>query len=502
MKAHSHDIYNQFFLVATLLGSILLSAVRGMQAQAQSTTRSETQAASVEAFLRRHMQKDRIPGLQVAVVQHGRIVLLGAYGVANLQYSVPVTNQTVFPIYSITKAFTGVAMMQLAERGQLDLAAPVSGYIGSLPAAWQGVTIRQLLSHMSGIPEIKKDNTGQLVGGGGEDAAWTTVQRLPMLFTPGERFNYCQTNYVLLGKIIDKVSGQPFIRFMTEEQFQAAHLAQTGFGDSRDVVKNKVQSYGYDYARPASVGELRNANPVFVPFIRTASGMNSTAEDVAHWIIALQQGRILKKQASFTQLWRPITFNSGQFGQWALGWTVVNRTIHRAVGMTGGTCTAFYIYPDDDVAVVILTNLAGGYPEELMDQVAAYYVPNMRLSGISALRVELEKRGFENARAVVAELMKKDASFQMPELEMNDWGYRLLANGKPKQALEIFKLIVSLYPESGNAYDSLADGYDVNGDRALAIKNYKRSLELDPKNTNAVERLKKLEDDGTKERPQ
>jgi CubicO group peptidase (beta-lactamase class C family) len=502
MKVHSHDIFNQFFLIATLLGSILLSAVSGMQAQVQTTTRSETQAASVEAFLRRQMQKDRIPGLQVAVVQHGRIVLHRAYGIANLQYSVPVTDQTVFPICSITKAFTGVAMMQLVESGQLDLAAPVSKYLDGLPAPWKGVTIRQLLTHMSGIPNLLDNRTGVSVGGGGEDAAWTWVRAQPMDFAPGERFSYNQTNYALLGKIIDKLSGEPFVRFMTERQFQVAHLSQTGFGDSRDVVKNKAQSYGYDYPSPASVGMLRNAYEDFPPFLRTASGMNSTADDMARWIIALQQGQILKQKNTFTTLWAPAAFNSGQLGQWALGWTVINRPVHRAVGMTGGGRAAFYLYPDDDVAVVILTNLAGSAPEELIDKVASYYIPGMQLFGISALRVELERRGYENAPAVVAELMKKDATFQLPELEMNDWGYRLLTNGKPKQALEIFKLIVSLYPESGNAYDSLADGYDVNGDRALAIQNYKRSLELDPKNTNAVKRLKKLEADGTKSRPQ
>jgi CubicO group peptidase (beta-lactamase class C family) len=498
MKPHSHNVFHRLLPIVALLGSTILAPVSGMQAQARSKTRSEAQAASVRAYLRSEMRHRGIPGLQVAVVRHGRLVLLGAYGVAYLQYAVPVTHQTVFPICSITKAFTGVAMMQLVERGQLDLTAPVSNYLDGLPAPWQVVTIRQLLSNMSGIPNIIDNNSGVLVGGGGEDAAWAWVQAQPMSFAPGERFDYSQTNYVLLGKIIDKLSGEPFIRFFTERQFQVAQMSRTGFGDSRDVVRDKAQCYGYDYASPTPGGKLRNNYESFPPFRRTASGMNSTAEDLARWIIALQQGRILKKKASLTTLWTQVAFNNGQLGQWALGWGVVlNRPMHRAVGMTGGGRAAFYLYPDDDLAVVILTNLAGGWPEELIDPVASYYIPKMRLPGISALRLELQKRGFGNARAVVAELRKKDASLQLPEVELNDWGYRLLTSGKPKQALEIFKLIVSLHPESGNAYDSLADGYEVNGDRALAIQNYKRSLELDPKNTNAVKRLKKLEADGT-----
>jgi CubicO group peptidase (beta-lactamase class C family) len=401
----------------------------------------------------------------------------------------------VFSINSIAKAFTGVAMLQLVEKGQVDLAAPVSKYLDGLPAAWQDVTIRQLLSHMSGLPHIIDPRTGGLVGGGQEDDAWACVKAQPIDFTPGERFSYNQTNYALLGKIIDKLSGGPFARFMTERQFQAAHMVRTGFGgDSRDVVKNRAQSYRYDYASKGS--ELRNVHEEFAPFRRTASGMTSTAEDMARWIIALQQGRILKDKASLATLWTPVAFNNGQLGEWGLGWTVINRPEHHAVGMTGGGRAAFYIYPDDDVAVVILTNLAGSYPEELIDQVAAWYIPAMRLSGVSALRAELQKRGFENARGVVDELTKRDRKFQLAEQELNNWGYRLLTNGKPKQAVEIFKLAVSLYPGSGNAYDSLADGYEATGNRALAIKNYERSLELDPKNTNAAERLSALRTPG------
>jgi CubicO group peptidase (beta-lactamase class C family) len=122
------------------------------------------QTDNVDSFLRRQMAERHIPGLQIAVARHGSIIFRHVYGIANVQDDIAVTDQTVFPINSITKAFTGVAIMQLVESGRLDLVAPVSRYLDGLPAPWQQVRIRQLLTHESGLPDImggeRKDGAG------------------------------------------------------------------------------------------------------------------------------------------------------------------------------------------------------------------------------------------------------------------------------------------------------------------------------------------------------
>src|SRR5215468_5458528 len=135
-----------------LLGLMTLCMASCLQAQAQPKPQGKSYPDNVDTYLRSQMQKRGIPGLQIAVVRHGKIVKLAAYGLANVQDSIPTTNQTLFTINSITKAFTGVAIMQLVEAGKLDLAARVSSYLDNLPAAWQAVTIRQLLTHTSGLP--------------------------------------------------------------------------------------------------------------------------------------------------------------------------------------------------------------------------------------------------------------------------------------------------------------------------------------------------------------
>ncbi|HVE58470.1 MAG TPA: serine hydrolase, partial [Pyrinomonadaceae bacterium] len=426
---------------------------------------------------------------------------LKSFGIANLQDSVRVTNRSIFAINSCTKAFTGVAMMQLVEEGKVDLSAPVSRYLDELPEAWQSVTIRQLLTHISGLPDILRIIDSAPLGARfNEEAVWAKVKSLPMDFQTGERYSYNQTNYALLGKIIDKFSGKPFAQVFSERQFQIAGMTNTGFGDSRDVIPNMAPTYRYVTnldGQKLSEGKFINNYAEFPPFRRTASGMNSTAEDIAKWIIALQQGKLLKTKTALDTLWKAGNYNNGSPTQWALGWVTKPRPEHSAVIATGGGRSAFFVYPDDDLAIVVLTNLSGAYPEEFIDELAGFYKPEIAASDpITLLRMQLRKRGFEKALEVYNEAKKKDAKFQPSETDLNDWAYRMLnGRGQRKEALEIFKLNVALYPESANVYDSVAEAYEALGDKALAVKNYKRSLELDPKNTNAVEHLKKLDPD-------
>ncbi|GAB3798947.1 hypothetical protein GCM10028819_21160 [Spirosoma humi] len=453
---------------------------------------------SLDNFLRDQMSQLSIPGMQVAVVQHGHLVFSRCYGFANLQDSIPVSRNSVFAINSCTKAFTGVAIMQLVEAGKVDLSAPISRYIDNLPADWQPVTITQLLTHISGIPDILRvfnPFTHGLGNLGTEAAAWEKVKSLPMAFRPGEQFSYNQTNYVLLGQVIDKFSGKPFAQVFSEKQFQPAGMARTRFGDSRDIIPHFAPTYTFKNSldgRKLDEAQLTGTYTEFPGFQRTGSGLNSTAEDMANWIISLQQGKLLKTKTALNTLWSPGSYNNGSPTQWALGWGITKfRPKHRAVGMSGGGRSAFLVYPDDKLAVIVLTNLGGSSPENFIEEIAGYYNPDIPASDpITSLRLQLQKRGFEQAIPVANEL--KTRNLRPNEGELNEWAYRLMSSGQTKEALELFKLNVDLYPESWNVYDSLAEGYERLNNSELAIKNYKRSLALYPDNTNATEHLKRL----------
>jgi CubicO group peptidase (beta-lactamase class C family) len=488
-----------------LAALVVLSGLFSAAARAQAAPSNATPSARVEAFVQRLMLTNKIPGVQVAVVQHGKLVLLGAYGIANVEDSLPVSNQSVFPINSMTKAFAGVAVMQLVEAGKLDLSAPVSRYLDGLPAAWRPITIRQLLTHVSGLPDIW-DSRARMVADG-EEALLAKLAATPMEFPTGTKYSYNQTNYFLLGKVIAKLAGQPFTDFIEQRQFRVVGMPHTVFGDGHDIIPHLAGTYCWCTETEKGVTPSDSLHALlrdWPPYIRTAVGLNSTAEDVARWLIALQSG-VLLKPSSLAALWTPGTFNDGTvhgandvFNGYAIGWPLVIRPQYRAVASTGGNRAALFVYPEQDLAIILLTNLVGSGPERFIDRIAGYYLPEMRTSGfglppaIQAFRAELLRQGFGKAADVLKQLEAKDSHFKLSENELITWAYQLLEEGEDSQSIAIFKLTAALYPKSGNAYDSLAEAYEMSGDKPRAIENYTRSLELDPKNTNAVQHLQKL----------
>ncbi|MCW3080960.1 serine hydrolase domain-containing protein [Segetibacter sp.] len=455
---------------------------------------------SIDVFLNAQMQKRKIPGLQLAIVKEGKIVKTAHYGLASVQDSIAVTDNTLFTINSITKAFIGVAIMQLVEQGILHLSSPISTLLSDLPTAWKAVTIQQLLSHTSGIPDIVDEEEAVLIAATLEDA-WNRVLASPMDFKPGEKFSYNQTNYLLLGRIIDTVSEMPFTRFIIEKQLQKVampHTIRAGFGAEKDVISGAARSYRY------SQGKLANLYFSFPPPLQTAAGMSSTATEIATWIIALQSNMFLNK-TSLSSLWTPALLSNGKTGGfssvlngYAAGWPVVSRTEHPAVAPVGGGRSAVFVYPDDNLSVIVLTNLSGGSPDMFIDEIAGYYIADMKESngfGLSAsvkfIRSRLEKFGYKNVVEQVKRIKTTNA-FNLTEKEVNDWGYRLISQNRLTDGLEIFKLNVYLYPASANAFDSLAETYAELGDNKLSIVNYEQSLKLDRSNDNAFKQIKKL----------
>lgn len=331
----------------------------------------------VDLLILKEVKERRITGLQLAVVKNGEIVKTGNYGFANVQDSIRVDRNTIFTINSITKAFTGVAIMQLVEQGKIDLQAPISKYVDSLPTSWRYVTLRQLASNVSGLPNVMDGNANLIAENA--DESWKKVQTLPLEFNAGEQFSYNATNYVLLGKVIEKVSGMTFENFARKRQFEKVGMKTTlklGFGDFYDIPNHSARGYTYFIN-----GSLTNINPeIFPAFVRTAAGMQSTATEIANWLIALQKLQLFNKKESLSEMWTPSILSNGKtagFGNllngYAIGWLTVTRPEHPAVASVGGGRSAIFVYPKENVSIVVLTNLQGASPENFIDKIAKYY---------------------------------------------------------------------------------------------------------------------------------
>lgn len=337
-------------------------------------------------MIQREMISRGIPGLQISIVHHRQIVFTGAYGKANVEKSIPVTAKTVFPINSISKAFTGVAAMQLVEAGRLDLDAAIATYLDQLPASWAGITVRQILTHSSGLAEIVDDNV-RLIDGAEPDAAWAKVQELPLKFSPGARFSYTQTNYVVIGKIIEKLTSESFSDFVRDRQFKVAGMGRTGFGNAAEIAPNVASQYTFLRLLTEgtkTVGAERSKallarHEAWPEYLRPAAGIQATSTDLAAWVIALQKLKLINAN-NLEQLWTANPLQDGSYGGfsrvingYALGWPSARRAAHPAFTPVGGERAAMFVYPNDDLTVIVLTNLMGASPQNFIDEIASLY---------------------------------------------------------------------------------------------------------------------------------
>lgn len=324
------------------------------------------------------MRTRRVPGLQAAVVKRGRIVMLASCGIADIAFNQPVERTTRFQLASATKPFTGVVAMQLVEEGKLSLDAPLSAYLDDLPESWRQITVRQALMHVTGLPDMVNPALGGLIDPGGETASWNKVQTLPLQFAPGQGYAYNQTNYLLLGRIIENLRGQPFRDVVRDRIFAVANMPSATFSDAYSVVPGRATLYGFREMVDGKMVSTDSPRPQIYGYPRgllTGAGLTVPAEEVARWMIALRGDKLLKP-ASRRTMWTAGTMPDGKPTAWALGWPAFPREQHPAVAGIGGASAAFYIYPVDDVGIVILTNLSGGQPEQFIEQVAQLYGPD------------------------------------------------------------------------------------------------------------------------------
>jgi len=357
------------------LVAIVLALLMAFPCAAIAASALQQANALARQFARKTLQQQRIPGMQIAVVKDGRIVLSESYGFANVENRAPVTPKTRFPINSATKSFTGVAIVQLAEAGRVDLDAPASRYLDDLPAGWRAVRIRQLLGHTSGLPDIVDQNG--LIGAGTEQEAWKAVRALPLDAPAGDRFAYNQTNYGLLARIIAKQARMPYERYLAERQFAAANMPATAFGDSYDLVPGAATIYSYSPRGTLAADDADRLSHWFydIPYgLWAGGGLQTTADELARWIIALLEGRMVSEDG-LRRMWTPEKLKSGADGAWALGWPVLQTVPQRQVAGIGGARAAFFVYPDEGLAVIVLTNLAGANPQTFVPRIAEFYRP-------------------------------------------------------------------------------------------------------------------------------
>jgi len=293
----------------------------------------------------------------VLVARDGKTLLDKGYGFANLEWQVPNTPTTKFRIGSITKQFTAASILLLEERGKLKTDDPVKKYMPDAPAAWDKITIFHLLTHTSGIPNFT----------GFPDYATRQLQAItpqqlvdwfrdkPLEFEPGTKWNYSNSGYVLLGYLIEKISGQSYADFVQQNIFTPLGMKDSGYDSNSAVIERRAAGYSPGKNGPENAGFVNMTVPL------SAGALYSTTEDLLRWEQGLFGGKLLSP-ASLAKMTTPFKEN------YAFGLGVSTEGGHKVIAHNGGIQgfnTALAYYPDDKLVVAVLGNLNGGAPDQI-----------------------------------------------------------------------------------------------------------------------------------------
>lgn len=348
--------------------TLLVCAVTS-RAQAPLAPLDATRLASIDAFVQHEMARQHIPGLELGIYSRGRILLTKGYGLANVELNVPVKPETLMQSGSVGKQFVSAAIMMLVEEGKLSLDDSITKYFPDAPATWKPILIRNLLSHTSGLSEYESaDRTGPngsfyLRLDFSEEELAKKIEALPIEWAPGESWAYRNTNYVLLGIAIHKITGTPYAEFLKERIFKPLGMTSTRLISDRDIIPNRASGYEVDDS-----GELKNQEWVSPTFNSTADGaLYFNVLDLSKWDEALYGTKLLK-QSSLDRMWTVYPLNDGKPnpGSYGFGWSINTQDGHRRIehgGAWQGFACHISRYPDDNVTAVALTNLDAGHSD-------------------------------------------------------------------------------------------------------------------------------------------
>lgn len=299
----------------------------------------------------------------VIVTKDHKPLLCQGFGFANRELEVPNTPQTKFRLGSISKQFTAMAVMILQEKGKLSVEDLISKHLESTPPAWEKITIRHLLNHTSGIPSY----TGfpQMMSRTVRQAATVdevvaTFRDRELEFQPGERFTYSNSAYVLLGKVIERASGQEYEKFLDEAIFQPLAMNDTGYDHNQTVLPRRAAGY---LKTPKG---LENAPYIDMTWPFSAGGLYSTVDDLSRWDQALASGKLISTE-SYQSMFSP---GKGDYGY---GWFIRERGGRKEIGHGGGIhgfSTSIIRYPDDKVCVIVLSNFIPSSADKIAGDLA------------------------------------------------------------------------------------------------------------------------------------
>lgn len=454
-----------------------------------------TKAERIDALVQKYNALHQFNGA-VLVADDSGVLLKKGYGYANFEWQIPNTPDTKFRIGSVTKQFTSMVIMQLVSEGKINLDEKITTYLPDYRKdTGDRVTVRHLLTHTSGIPSYTS-----------QAGFFRDVSRNPFAvddfvkkyasggleFEPGSKWVYNNSGYFLLGAIIEKVTGKKYADVLQERIFTPVGMKSSGYDLAATIIPKRANGY-----QVAGDG-YTNAPYLDMSIPYAAGSLYSTVEDMYLWDRALYTDKLLSEDLKKV-MYTPVLHD------YAFGWHVEKPKLDDGseidtIGHTGGINgfnSIILRVPAKKEVVVLLDNTSRG---DKLDPLALSILsvlhdvkPNdPKKSLVEALDPTVKSGKGADIIDKFRELRATN-EYEFKERDLNNLGYRLLGQNRVDDAIEVFKLNVELFPKSGNVHDSLGEAYATKGQKELAIACYRKAFELDPKNTNAMNAIKRLE---------
>ncbi|MEM9259467.1 MAG: serine hydrolase domain-containing protein, partial [Bacteroidota bacterium] len=304
----------------------------------------------IDHFVKEHCTTHGIPGASLAVIKDGTVIHQNHYGFANLPHEVPTGNHTVYRVYSLTKLIVSVGLFKLIEDGKLKLNAPIGNYLDDLPKAWRDIKVAQLITHASGLPDMVGNGPYELQGLTNQEAQ-DRVYKMPLRHPAGTIFEYNQTNYWLLKRIIETQSGKTLATYIAEHQFPDLSRNTPLFThDSRDIVKHRATPY-FPFLKGTVTTDLPYASG---DYTFASNGLQLTLEDFVGWHQKFDANTLVSREMK-EKMWMPYPYSETD-DQFGYSWDIISLGEETAYGFSGSMCTMYRTYPSLGVTVIFLSN--------------------------------------------------------------------------------------------------------------------------------------------------
>ncbi len=423
----------------------------------------------------------------ILVAKDGEVFYAKAFGEANKDHHVKNTLQTKFNIGSAGKTFTGISIMQLAERGKLDVIDPVIKHLEDFPFGDQ-ITIHNLLTHTSGMGNYfaHPEFLNQMFRIRSVSDALPLIYDQELRFEiPGEQYGYSNSGIVVLGAIIEKVSGQGYEDYIKENILDPIEMYDTDMNYLDEIEENRASGY------IKSPSGTFTSNIFMMPPANADGGIETTVEDLLKLDQALYGEKLLGEEFR-DKMFTPFKNNYGYC--WRIEEKYGN-TVTWHGGGAPGISAIFRRYVDDKYTLIVLSNYSGGASQVYKTIEAIifgdeYEPPKPTLGEF--IYQSMNEKGIDNTMQNIEQLLNNNGYKIQSSRTLNFIGYTLLGEEKLDMALAIFKLNVQLFPEEANPYDSLGDAYLEKGNTKLAIESFNNALEKDPNFESSKRKLEEL----------